>query len=141
MANFAVLMCLVLILSCSGCGTEDDKARPAVAAPVLQDEIIALPARQSDAAPALSADGEAMFVQYCAGCHDGGDGHPGTMRLAVRLGAENSILRKRSNLAPEYVKIVVRNGFEMMPAFRPTEISDAELDALAAYVSAGYQSP
>jgi mono/diheme cytochrome c family protein len=87
------------------------------------------------------ADGEAIFVEYCGGCHDAGEGHPGTMRLAVRLGSENAVLRQRSDLSPEYVKIIIRNGFEMMPAFRPTEIPDTELDALAAYVSVGYKTP
>ena len=32
------------------------------------------------------------------------------------------------------VKAMVRNGIGVMPAFRPTEISDAELDRLAAWV-------
>ena len=57
------------------------------------------------------------------------------MRLDVRLGLDGSVLRERQDLVPEYVKIVVRNGFQMMPAFRPTEITDLELDQLAAYVT------
>jgi len=33
------------------------------------------------------------------------------------------------------VKVLVRHGISVMPQFRKTEISDAELDALAKYLS------
>jgi len=33
------------------------------------------------------------------------------------------------------VRHIVRTGISVMPQFRKTEISDAELDALAAYLS------
>jgi hypothetical protein len=63
------------------------------------------------------------------------------MQLGERLGAERAVLRTRTDLTPEYVKAIVRNGFQMMPAFRPTEIADSELDALAAHVTAGRATP
>lgn len=44
-------------------------------------------------------------------------------------------------LAPELVMTLVRNGKNAMPAFRPTEISDAELSAVAAWVSASVANP
>jgi mono/diheme cytochrome c family protein len=33
------------------------------------------------------------------------------------------------------VKVLVRHGISVMPQFRKTEISDQELDALAAYLA------
>ena len=137
-AKFALCISILLLI---GCGTDD-----APPANVTKPEMKIDPGRSSATVDSSSettsgSDGEAIFGEYCRGCHDAGEGHPGTMRLAVRLGSENSVLRQRSDLPPEYVKIIIRNGFEMMPAFRPTEIPDAELDALAAYVSVGYKSP
>jgi (+)-pinoresinol hydroxylase len=36
---------------------------------------------------------------------------------------------------PEITRTFVRNGVTIMPFFRKTEISDEELDALAAYLA------
>ena len=47
------------------------------------------------------------------------------------------MLLDRENLNEAYVQTVVRNGFQMMPPFRPTEISDRELEALATFVVSG----
>ncbi len=39
-------------------------------------------------------------------------------------------------LPPEFVTMMVRNGRGAMPAFRPTEITGAELAALAGWIAA-----
>lgn len=39
-------------------------------------------------------------------------------------------------LPAEYIRTMVRSGPNGMPAFRPTEISNTELDALASWISA-----
>ena len=36
---------------------------------------------------------------------------------------------------PDFVKVIVRQGVSVMPQFRKTEISDADLEALAAYLA------
>jgi cytochrome c5 len=82
-------------------------------------------------------DAAAVFDLWCEPCHAAGAGHPGTNRLAERLGPERATLLERTDLNEQYVKTVVRYGFQMMPPFRHTEISDAELQALAAWVVAG----
>ncbi len=113
-------------------GQRHDEPPPAAAAPTAtaaQD-----PTTTAVAETRVPEPGEATYLQYCADCHDRGQGHPGTMRLAVRL--DHAVLRTRKDLAPDYVKWVVRNGYQMMPAFRPTEITDGELDALAQFVCA-----
>ena len=51
------------------------------------------------------------------------------------------MLLERTDLAPEAVKVFVRQGVLMMAPFRKTEITDAELDALAAYVAKNHKAP
>lgn len=80
-------------------------------------------------------DGKTLYELYCIACHDQGPGHPGTMRLQERVGEEQAALLDRDNLPPEYIKLVVREGFKLMPPFRHSEISDRQLDELAAYIS------
>lgn len=50
------------------------------------------------------------------------------------------VIRGR-NLPPEVIAQYVRSGPRAMPAFRPTEISDAELKALAQWVSTSKADP
>jgi mono/diheme cytochrome c family protein len=83
-----------------------------------------------------AADGAALYVQHCAACHDRGPAHPGTVRLADRWPNEASLL-DRKQLPAAFVRVVVRQGLNLMPPFRPGELSDDELDALAAYLDAG----
>ncbi len=93
--------------------------------------------------PALAADagavqrGEAVFQRWCAACHAGGPGHPGTDALAVKYkdGSRPAQLEQRRDLTPAQVRFYVRHGVSIMPPFRKTEITDAELDALGAYIS------
>ena len=80
-------------------------------------------------------DGKTLYELHCIACHDQGPGHPGTMRLQERVGEEQAALLDRDNLPPEYIKLVVREGFKLMPPFRPSELSDRQLDELAAYLS------
>lgn len=86
-------------------------------------------------APTL-ARGKEVFDHWCAPCHGEGDQYPGTVALGVKYeGKLPGALEARQDLAPEVVKAFVRTGITVMPFFRKTEISDADLDALAAYLS------
>ena len=62
---------------------------------------------------------------------------PGTQQLRIKYRdtAISPLLEERTDLVPEFVKVIVRQGVSFMPQFRKTEISDAELDALAAYLA------
>jgi mono/diheme cytochrome c family protein len=81
--------------------------------------------------------GKKVFNQWCISCHGVGPGHPGTQALEQRYqGAMPAALQLRTNLTPELVSVFVRNGLSIMPFFRKTEISDRELAALGAYLSA-----
>jgi hypothetical protein len=50
-------------------------------------------------------------------------------------GQVSALLERRTDLAPDYVAAVVRHGMSFMPTFRKTEISDADLALLSAYLA------
>jgi hypothetical protein len=61
---------------------------------------------------------------------------PGTSALAAKYdGQEPAVLEERKDLTPDFIKFVVRHGVSIMPPFRKTEITDAELSVLADYLS------
>jgi mono/diheme cytochrome c family protein len=103
-----------------------------IAFPVVWVFAVALAAPLAAQAP----DGKAVFEKWCAPCHGDGPGRPGTAALqALYKGVKPALLEQRTDLVPELTKSFVRNGVSVMPFFRKTEISDAELDALAAYLA------
>jgi (+)-pinoresinol hydroxylase len=80
--------------------------------------------------------GYVQYQDYCSMCHGTGSGKPGTAALQAKYkGAEPALLDKRTDLTPELIKADVRNGLSVMPISRKTEISDANLDAIAAYLT------
>ena len=82
------------------------------------------------------AHGAQVFEHWCLPCHGAGDQFPGTVALGVKYqGKLPGALQARTDLAPDLVKAVVRTGVSVMPFFRKTEVSDADLDALAAYLA------
>lgn len=82
------------------------------------------------------ARGNQVFQYWCSNCHGTGNGKPGTAALQAKYnGSPPALLEQRTDLAPELTKVFVRNGISIMPFFRKTEISDADLDAVAAYLA------
>lgn len=124
-------VCLALLVLLAACSGGEGQAPQQKTAEVAQETPAAT------AAPEHVRSGEALFNYWCLPCHGAGPGHAGTQRLGRRLGEARSVLLQRHNLTADYVRHVVRNGFQMMPPFRFTEISAAELDNIAAYVSNG----
>ena len=83
-----------------------------------------------------AARGNDVFQNWCAPCHAPGPRHPGTQALeALYKGAKPAPLEQRTDLVPELTRSFVRTGVSVMPPFRKTEISDADLEALAAYLA------
>jgi len=79
--------------------------------------------------------GQVVYDRWCAPCHAPGNIYPGTMALQTKYeGKTPAALIERTDMTPEFVKTFVRSGVSIMPFFRKTEISDAELDSLAAYL-------
>jgi (+)-pinoresinol hydroxylase len=82
------------------------------------------------------ATGRAVYTKWCAPCHDPGVIHPGTNALTVKYkGVKSGVLLEWTDLQPVTVNYLVRHGISVMPQFRKTEISDADLVALAAFLS------
>jgi mono/diheme cytochrome c family protein len=80
--------------------------------------------------------GRQVFAYWCAPCHAPGPKHPGTQALdALYKGGKPAPLEQRTDLVPTITQTFVRTGVSVMPPFRRTEISDADLAALAAYLA------
>jgi (+)-pinoresinol hydroxylase len=91
---------------------------------------------------AATVSGEAVFQRWCSHCHSAGRGNPGTESLQVKYGGKvPAVLLERTDLAPQAVGVFVRQGVLSMAPFRKTEITDAELAALTAFVAKGYKTP
>jgi mono/diheme cytochrome c family protein len=82
------------------------------------------------------AEGVRVYEKWCAPCHNPGVEHPGTLALSAKYsGVKSGVLLEWTDLRPEITRSFVRTGISVMPFFRKTEISDAELEALAAYLA------
>lgn len=80
--------------------------------------------------------GKQVFDHWCGTCHAAAPRMTGTAALDFKYkGEKPGALEQRTDLTPDVVKYFVRNGISVMAPFRKTEITDAELDALADYLS------
>lgn len=97
----------------------------------------------ADATDPIAAGG-AVFTLRCAPCHGAGRGGdpgrellPGTDALRIKYKGTNvpALLEQRTDLPQAALKAFVRNGSWSMPPFRKTEVSDADIAAIAAYLA------
>lgn len=85
--------------------------------------------------------GRQVYEYWCATCHGPGVGQfspalPGTAALEFKYkGQVPALLAERTDMSPKFIETFVRNGVTVMPFFRKTEVSDADLDALIAYLT------
>jgi len=92
-------------------------------------------------AHAAEPSGQAVYEHWCAPCHAPGPGHPGTQSLQLKYaGKTPAVLLERTDLNAQAVAAFVRQGVLLMAPFRKTEISDAELAALTAYVARNFKA-
>lgn len=97
---------------------------------------IGAPLAQAAAPSPDVAGGEKIYTRWCVHCHAEGRGNPGTQSLQIKYeGRVPAVLLQRTDLTPEAVAVFVRQGVQSMPPFRKTEITDAELVDLAAFVA------
>jgi (+)-pinoresinol hydroxylase len=82
---------------------------------------------------AKQAEGRKLYLSTCFYCHS--ERVWGTLALERRRGTSDALLEKRTDLVPDFVKSVVRNGLGSMPAYRRTELTDADVDAIVAYLT------
>ena len=101
---------------------EQDGPRNAMSIGAMQDRTSKSPA-------------EALFVEKCAMCHR--QMGMGTVLLSRRLPANSTMLEQRTDLTPEYITSAARMGIGNMPRIPRGEVSDAQLDTIAAYLAKG----
>jgi mono/diheme cytochrome c family protein len=87
--------------------------------------------------------GKQDYDYWCATCHGEGRGRPATIALAAKYTGTDrpAVLAERTDLTPQTVSFFVRNGISIMPMFRKTEISDADLATIAAYLTRRRAAP
>jgi mono/diheme cytochrome c family protein len=102
---------------------------------VLLVAMASISAGQAFAADAATVEkGHQVYQNWCLPCH--GPGLPGTIASEFHYkGAKPALLDQRTDLTAPVIKGLVRNGVFVMPRFRKTEVTDAELDAVAAYLT------
>lgn len=86
--------------------------------------------------------GKQVYEKWCEPCHGpgiglGGSPLPGTQQLGIKYRNTDipAVLDQRTNLTPEFIEVIVREGISYMPQFRKTEVSDADLAVLSAYLT------
>ena len=85
--------------------------------------------------------GQAKFEHSCAPCHGDGPGDdgramlPGTDALRIKYqGSLPALLERRTDLNAEAIRTFVRRGTWSMPPFRPTEVTEGDIQDIAAYL-------
>jgi mono/diheme cytochrome c family protein len=82
---------------------------------------------------AQELQGKHLYDRTCIYCH--GPGVWGTNRLAKRLDKDHALLESRTDLTAAGIRAIVRSGVGSMPPLRKTELSDSDVDAIAAYLT------
>jgi mono/diheme cytochrome c family protein len=91
--------------------------------------------------PGPAERGKAKFDHSCAPCHGAGIGDdgramlPGTDALRIKYqGTLPALLEQRTDLNADAIRTFVRRGTWSMPPFRPTEITEGDIQDIAAYL-------
>jgi (+)-pinoresinol hydroxylase len=121
------------------------KSLPTVIATLIS-LVVAGMATAQGADPA--ARGKAVFVRSCEPCHGTAEGAggrkqlPGTNALQIKYqGRVPAALEQRSDLPMPVLKQYLRDGSWSMPPFRKSELSDADIADIAAYLAASSKVP
>src|SRR3569833_4561529 len=77
--------------------------------------------------------GQRLYNHLCVYCH--GPGFWGTNRLSKRMDKEHAVLENRAALAAGAIQTIVRTGTGSVPPLRKSELSDADVSAIAAYLT------
>ena len=139
----ATLALAAALLSATACNKADagkdgeKSAGPAGGPPPLPPYQMRDPMPSGDRL-ASGHDGKALFTNRCGACHlPFGMGTNLLTKQRVALGEppEKGLLMNRTDLTADYVKAVVRQGKMAMPRQTKVDITDAELEAVAAFLA------
>ncbi|WP_246544035.1 c-type cytochrome [Novosphingobium profundi] len=114
----------------TGVGAAQDVAQDA-AAPKPRQGPPPMPAPITLASRPNAGPGEKLFIEKCAMCH--GPNGMGTGLLARRT--DVALLEARQDLPTDYVVQAARTGIGNMPAIPRGEVSDAQMQEIATYLS------
>jgi mono/diheme cytochrome c family protein len=103
--------------------------RVAIAALLALCGVVVLPARAAD------PSGKELFDHHCVYCHGPSVEAPGTLQLKRTRGDDKALLTERKDLQAPYIEFIVRHGLRAMPAFVPSDLTDAQLKTLAQYLA------
>lgn len=81
-----------------------------------------------------SSPAEALYVEKCGMCHR--QMGMGTVILARRVDPAQAPLEARTDLTVDYIRSAARQGVGNMPRISRAEVSDEQLDRIAAYLVA-----
>jgi mono/diheme cytochrome c family protein len=91
--------------------------------------------------PRSAERGQAKFEHSCAPCHGDGVGDdgrqmlPGTDALRIKYqGTLPALLEKRTDLNADAIRTFVRRGTWSMPPFRPTEVTERDIQDIVVYL-------
>jgi (+)-pinoresinol hydroxylase len=111
--------------------------------------VLAMCAHAASAAESILVErGDAVFQRHCAACHGEGRGDdsepatllPGTLALRLKYRGEiPMLLEQRTDLSAAVLRAFLRNGVGSMPPFRPTTVTDDDIDAIAAFLARSRQ--
>jgi len=77
--------------------------------------------------------GKRLYNHICVYCHS--PGVWGTNRLSKRMDKEHAVLENRTDLSADAIQTIVRTGIGSMPPLRKSELTDADVSAIAAYLT------
>ena len=77
--------------------------------------------------------GKRLYNHICVYCHS--PGVWGTNRLSKRMDKEHAVLESRTDLSAGAIQTIVRTGIGSMPPLRKSELTDADVSAIAAYLT------
>jgi mono/diheme cytochrome c family protein len=104
--------------------------------PFLVVPLEALTSEKTATEAASIERGHEVYQLWCSACHGFGQHTPGTMALFFKYeGKIPAPLEMRRGLNAQTLDYFIRNGISMMPSFRPTEISDSDIQAMADYLA------
>lgn len=129
------------MIGMSSCRTRSAVTARALAALAGAAILYAAPVSAQDGDRDAIERGRQKFEYMCEPCHGAGIGDdgrailPGTDALRIKYrGTRPALLTERTDLTPDALRVFVRQGVFSMPPFRPTEITDEEIDDIAAYI-------
>lgn len=137
----ALALTAVSLSACNLVKKGDDKAEqgpPAGGPPPLPPYQMRAEVSDADRLKPTS-EGAALFSHRCGACHL--TFGMGTNLITARQVAAKQkpvpLLADRTDLTADYVKAVARNGKGAMPRQTRVDVTDAELDKIAAYLGKG----